>query len=308
MKLRIGQILLTLTFLSLLIGSALHMDLILSIVLLVVVIFLSPLIIKLYKEIDDNSIDLQSIIFTALGSLLTFILHKETMLTPVTASALVGIVGYFIKKDQSLGIYAGSFAGMIDTMFTYPEAIIISLLVGIAYMFSTKAYLGFGGRLGTIGLSASLIGSIMFNHLYFNVSILSQDAYIGIIIFGIIGGASTYFIQHKYNMSPVLASGLVGLIFGFIVPELFAFGSIYAVVLFQNSFIGMASKQRLNNLFEATMASLIGSLLFIILFPYFQGLGGKSGTTAMISVLIIFQSKYIISARYNAFKESDIIS
>jgi hypothetical protein len=297
-KLRIGQILLTLTFLSLLIGSILHTDMILSIVLLIVVIFLSPLIFKLYKEIEDNKVDIQSIIFTALGSLLTFILHRETMLTPVSASALIGIVGYFIKKDQSLGIYAGSFAGMIGPMFTYPEAIIVSILVGVVYMFSTKSYLGFGGRLGTIGLTATLIGAFLFDHIYFDVTVLNQHAYIGIILFGVIGGALTYFIQHQFNLNPVFASGVVGLIFGLIVPELFTFGAIYAIVVFQNSFIGMASKTRLNNLFEALIASLIGSLLFIILFPYFQSLGGKFGTTAMISVLIIYQFKKLVENRF----------
>lgn len=295
MKFRLGQILLTITFLTLLIVSALNLHIILTFVLLVVVVFLSPLIYKLYLEIEHETFDYKSFIYTALGSLLTFILHKETMLSTVTASALVGMIGYFICKKQSLGIYAGSFAGMIGPMFTYPQAIIISLLVGAIFMFSSKSYLGFGGRLGTIGLTATLVGALIFNHIYFDTTILSYKAYFGIISFGIIGGALTYLIQHKYNINPVLASGLIGLIFGLILPELLTYGVIYSIVLFQNSFIGMASKNRLNNIFEALFASFIGSILFIVLFPAFQGLGGKLGTTAMISVLIVYQLKNFIN-------------
>ncbi len=302
MKNRIGQILLTLTFLTLLIGSAIHMHIIPLFVLLAVVIFLSPLIYKLYTENELYTLDIKSVLYTALGSILTFILHKETMLSAVSASALIGIIGYFVKKDQSLGIYAGSFAGMIGLTFTYPEAIIISVLVGFVYMLSSKSYLGFGGRLGTIGLTATLIGAFMFNHLYFDAISLNQNAYLGIIIFGLIGGTLTYFLQHKYNLSPVLASGIVGLLFALVVPEIFTFGAIYAIVLFQNTFIGMASKNRISNIFEAAIASIIGSLLFIVLFPHFQGLGGKLGTTAMISVLIIYQLKNVIIKRVMPLK------
>lgn len=291
-KLRLGQILVTLTFLALLLGSAMHTRPLLAITFLCIGLFLLPLVFQLYKEASVFTFDIQDVLYPALGAIVTFILHKETALTPVTASALIGMVGYFIKKDHAAGIFAGSFAGMMGLAFLYHEAIIVSIFIGVVYAVSTNAYAGFGGRLGTMGLTATLLGGLIFGHVSFFGSPLGKEHVVGVILFGLIGGGVTYVIQHRFKQNAVIASSVVGLALGLALPGLLPAGAIYAVVAFQNSFIGMASKERLSNLLEALLASLLGSMLFIFLYPYFGELGGKLGTTAMISVLIIYQLKH----------------
>lgn len=93
------------------------------------------------------------------GCWLCFFLHSETLLSPVMASCLVGLLGSFlptktseIKKIAQSGIYSGSFAGMCSAnILTSPiEILILSLIGGLLFLISRKMFEGIGGKLGTI--------------------------------------------------------------------------------------------------------------------------------------------------------------
>ncbi len=79
---------------------------------------------------------------------------------PVTSSAIVTLIGgmllpYFfpnIGPELAAAVACSSYAGMIsmENALNLVEMSIISLMTGILYVGASAAYIGVGGRLGTI--------------------------------------------------------------------------------------------------------------------------------------------------------------
>lgn len=100
------------------------------------------------------------------GCFLCRYFQLDWAISPVIASASIGLIGTFIKIPSLYdthglhsAIYAGSFAGMCSTtiLSSYNETFILSLILTILYFFTRKMATGFGGKLGTLAFVSSLI-------------------------------------------------------------------------------------------------------------------------------------------------------
>ena len=112
-----------------------------------------------------------------------------------------------------------------------------------------------------------------------------------VVLVAIVGCAVTLLLNHgsvnlnghrvslPLKLGPVVASSLVGLIGGFLLKK--------AAVNHSASFAGMSSMIAIATLEESIMVGAVVGIVYILLQRMFAGVGGKLGTIAMVSTLII---------------------
>lgn len=105
-----------------------------------------------------------------------------------------------------------------------------------------------------------------------------------ILIISMIAGIATYVVSHILKRGAVIASAIVTLVAGLVLPYFFPLiGSTLAVAATCASYAGMISLENALNLLEMAMISLITGILFIAAINAYPGIGGRLGTIAAIS-------------------------
>ena len=101
-----------------------------------------------------------------LGCLFCYLLQVDGHLSPVTSSALVGLIATFIplparldKKSIYAAVYAGTFAGMCsqEILAGHPHILIISMIGAAIFVAAKSRFNGIGGKLGAMAFISSLI-------------------------------------------------------------------------------------------------------------------------------------------------------
>lgn len=98
------------------------------------------------------------------GTIPTFILANQFNFGPLVASGLVGLVGArFLSEQDQLPFYLGVFVGMSSSLrfSTLTPLIGAGILGGILWELLDDAWVGVGGRLGTLAATAVLIVLLM---------------------------------------------------------------------------------------------------------------------------------------------------
>ena len=104
-----------------------------------------------------------------------------------------------------------------------------------------------------------------------------------IIIGGCLGAIGTFQLQ-KAELSPVVAScvvGLLGALIGYLMKN-----EDLAMVIFAGSFVGMTTVS-IASLPIMLIAGLACGVLYVFTEPIFVGYGGKLGAIAFVSVAIV---------------------
>lgn len=105
-----------------------------------------------------------------------------------------------------------------------------------------------------------------------------------ILIISIIAGMATYIVSHILKRGAVIASAIITLVSGLILPYFFPLtGGILATAAACSSYAGMISLENALNLFEMAVISLMTGILFIAARSAYIGIGGRLGTIAAIS-------------------------
>ena len=110
------------------------------------------------------------------------------------------------------------------------------------------------------------------------------------IITGVLGGFATYLCHTKTRLSAVQSSVFCSLCFVALTLLICTDANIsnyYQVLFFGATFVGMSSSKNLN-LPSICMASLLFSALYHCSFQHFNGIGGALGTSASITVIIVY--------------------
>lgn len=253
-----------------------------------VLLMLIPALIMRYPKERSKTNHIDGIA-TFSSVIVTFYLQREFGLSPVVSSSLVGLLGFIFFKNHQIPIYAGSFTGMAcSTLFSYKEILFSAILMGIFISKSKHLFVGVGGRLGLFAFLSTLITALIFIEL----PVISLTASLPntqmIIVFGLFSGLLSYYLVHEKKLSTILTISMIGLFAGIILPTTITNGDIYTLIVFQNSFIATASSDIIKSRKQAFVASMIGSILFILLFPYYVGLGGKFGTKALLSIVLTY--------------------
>lgn len=102
-----------------------------------------------------------------------------------------------------------------------------------------------------------------------------------ILLCSFIGVTFTWFINHKMGYGAVIANGLVGVMAAIFLPN------DLAGITYTSSFIGMSSLAVIPSMAAATLGSLIVGLVFLTTAEIYAGIGGKGGTTAALSTIVM---------------------
>lgn len=249
----------------------------------------------LNKKLTKN--DLIIFLSVIAGTLLSYILNHNFGLGPVVASGIVGLLGGLLLPNYAVPIYSGSFAGMVSSMLIDNafSILITGILAGVLFVSGLEVFKGYGGKLGATAYFGTLTASIFFDTISKTMTGDSITLQIEIFVVFMIGALGTYFINQRFHTGAVIASSILGLSSGLLLPVLFSSGDSLAVALFCGTFIGMSSITRLPSKVSIVIASIIGGIIFSYTAPYFGGLGGKLG-------LIVFGSSIATAGLYDLMR------
>lgn len=105
-----------------------------------------------------------------------------------------------------------------------------------------------------------------------------------IIIVSILASCITYFISINLNKGAVMASAIVTLFSGIVLPYFFPnIGVTLATVATTSSYAAMVSKEKFPTITDMIFVGVIVSVMFILFQDVFVGVGGRLGTMAAIS-------------------------
>ncbi len=103
-----------------------------------------------------------------------------------------------------------------------------------------------------------------------------------------LAGMATWRLHHHLQRGPVLASAVVTLVAGLVLPATFENGHVLAAVAACGSYVGMSANIRLSTTLEISAALVLASVLFAVSANIFMGVGGRLGTIAAISAMTVW--------------------
>ncbi len=107
---------------------------------------------------------------------------------------------------------------------------------------------------------------------------------ISILFISVVSGVLTYIASNLLKRGPVIASAIITLASGLVLPHFFPdYGITIAAAAACASYSGMISVENALNLFEMSIISLMTGILFIAANSAYAGIGGRLGTIAAIA-------------------------
>jgi len=224
------------------------------------------------------------------GALIAYSLSVDVGLGAVTAAALVALVAALVVPDYAASMYCGSFVGMTSArvLISHWDVAIAGGVAAALYVLASCVYPGFGGKLGTIAFAGSVFTGLGLDREFLITEIPEQPVILLIIVCAVVATAITYWLNVVLGHGPVMASGIVGIAAGLILPALYPeIGGTLAVMAMCASFAGMSSSAHFPRWTMMLVVGLIAGLIFVNSMPLLGGAGGKLGTIAFASVLAV---------------------
>ncbi len=234
-----------------------------------------------------------------IGGVLSCIFCRDFQLGAVVGASLIAIIAYLLVPKHAVPIYCGAFVGMTSNalLFTRSEVAIASAIAGIIYVLSSYVFGGFGGKLGTIAFISTIITSLILGREFIAAPVYETSQILMIILVALIAAPLTYYFNVIRGHGAVLASGLVGLLGGLILPIIPEIGGTLAVVAICSGFAGMSSKARSPKIWMLFVAGLFIGVVFVYSAPIFGGAGGKLGTIAFGSIMAVYGFMILIGQK-----------
>ena len=223
-----------------------------------------------------------------LGALVTFWASVDLGLGPVVASALTGIAAAAFAKPYAVPAFCGSFVGMSSAeVYGYSGVALAAAAAGVVFVLGKHAFNGVGGKLGTIAWAGCVAAALLMGEPLLTGRVPGWDVGAPLIIYCAAGAWLTFILSVRFALGPVMASGLVGLAGGLLLPVLHGAqtGTTLAVGVFCASFAGMSAVKRFGNASWMLPAGVVSALAFMLSAPFMGGVGGKLGTIAFGAVI-----------------------
>lgn len=222
------------------------------------------------------------------GSLAAFAISHELSLGPVVSASLVGLLSSLIWPEVSIAAYCGAFVGMTSDalFFNYLEVALAGLISSGVYLLTKDVYNGIGGKLGTIALIGTAVTCMSLSREFLVLPIANWQTNLVIMLVSMLAAPLTFYFNISRKHGPVLASAMVGMTAGLVLPALFPqLGRTLAVVAICASFAGMTNRDRCPNFWHILLTGFFTSVIFVYSTPLLGGAGGKLGTIAFGAVL-----------------------
>ncbi|TVR87120.1 MAG: hypothetical protein EA428_13550 [Spirochaetaceae bacterium] len=222
------------------------------------------------------------------GAVLTYWISVDMAVGAVVASALVGVCAATLFKAHAVPAFAGSFVGMASPeLFGYSGILLAGAIAGLAFVASKRVFNGYGGKLGTTAWAGCLGAALLLGQPMLSVPVPAWEIGGLLVLYSVAGAVLTFVLSVRFAQGPVMASSLVGLAAGLILPSFHgpALGATLAVMVFCASFAGMSGTVRFRHARFMVPAGVMCALAFMYSAPFLGGAGGKLGTIAFGSVI-----------------------
>jgi len=167
----------------------------------------------------------------------------------------------------------------------------VAIAGGVAaalYVLASCVYSDFGGKLGTIAFAGSVFTGLVLDREFLITESPEQPVILLIVVCAVVATAITYWLNAVLGHGPVVASGIVGITGGLILPAVYSeIGGTLAAMALCASFAGMSSRAHFPRWTMVLGVGLITGLIFVNNMPLLGGAGGKLGTIAFGSVLAV---------------------
>lgn len=224
------------------------------------------------------------------GTLVSYFLNVNLKLGAVVGSAIVGLVAALLFPDYAVPLYTGSFAGMASTALLpgFGHVAFAAVTAGIVYILTMTVFGGFGGKLGTIAASGCAFTGICMATEFSHPAVPTWDQGLWLVIYSLIAVAATYYLNNTRKHGAVIASSVVGLLAGVLLPAIHPeLGKGLAVMAICASFAGMSNTKRFPTIVSILFVGLSAALVYMFSSPFIGGTGGKLGTIAFGSGMAI---------------------
>lgn len=231
-----------------------------------------------------------SFVAVVVGALLSHWINVDLKLGLVVGSAVVGLLTAVLFPDYAVPAYTGSFVGMagIKLLPGYPQLAMAAVVAGIVYILALAVFGGFGGKLGTIAASGCVITGLCLSTEFAPGKVPAWNVGMLLLATGVAAAVVTYYLNNNRKQGPVLASAVVGLVAGVLLPALHKdAGGAMAVVAICASFAGMSNTKRMPSWIPMAFVGLLAALVYMFANPFIGGTGGKLGTMAFGSTMAI---------------------
>jgi len=268
-----------------------------GILILVILVGVIIAIIDEMKKVTDNPGEFhldKNAFFTFLGvvvaALVTYILSHDFGLGAVIAACMVGILANLLFPLYEGAIYCGAFVGMSsnDLFFTHLELFLAALVAGVVMVIARNVFKGLGGKLGALALIGTFSAGLGLAREFIFQPLPNGMTIFYIIFFSVFITPLTYYLNISRQHGPVMASAIIGLLGGLLLPIILPeSGEFLAVVVICASFIGMTLQSRCISFWKMATAGLVMGIVIIYATPLLGGAGGKLGSIALIAILAI---------------------
>jgi hypothetical protein len=234
--------------------------------------------------------NIYSFLAVVAGALLSHWLNVDLKLGLVVGSALVGLLAAFFVPDYAVAAYTGSFVGMAGAKLLpgYAQLAMAAVVAGIVYILALAVFGGFGGKLGTIAASGCAFTGVCLSTEFTHPDVPGWNVGLLLVIVSVVAAVLTYYINNNRKQGAVMASALVGLVGGLLLPALHKdAGSALAVMAICASFAGMSNTKRMPSWIPMAFVGLSAALVYMFANPFIGGTGGKLGTIAFGSNMAI---------------------
>jgi len=234
-----------------------------------------------------------SFIAVVAGALLSHWINVDLKLGLVVGSAVVGLVAAVFFPDYAVAAYTGSFVGMAGTKLLpgYVQLAMAGAVAGIVYILALTVFGGFGGKLGTIAASGCAFTGLCLSTEFTHPGVPGWNVGTLLVITSVVAAVATYYLNNNRKQGPVLASAVVGLIAGILLPKLPGLaegvGTTLGVMAICASFAGMSNTKRMPSWIPMAVVGLSAALVYMFANPFIGGTGGKLGTIAFGSNMAI---------------------
>lgn len=204
------------------------------------------------------------------GAILTYFLAHDIGVGIVVAASLVGILAHVFFPDFESPIFDGAFVGMSSTslLFYYPELLLAAGISGFAFILATTVFRGFGGKMGTIALVGTFLAGSSLMRPFELQPLPSSEVIVLIFIFSVITTPLTYYLNIKREHGPVMASSVIGMLAGILLPRFFPeYGVFLAIVVICATFIGMTVKPVCSNFWQISLSGITMAIVVIYATP-----------------------------------------
>jgi hypothetical protein len=241
-----------------------------------------------------------------LGAILSYYIDVNLKQGAVLGAAVVGLLAALLFPDYAVPAYTGSFVGMASVKLLpgIPHLVLAAVVAGIVYILALTVYGGFGGKLGTIAAAACAFTGVCLSTEFTHPGVPAWNVGRLLVVTSIVAAVVTYYLNNNLKRGPVLASAVVGLLGGVLLPFVFGdVGKTLAVMAICASFAGMSNTKRMPNMLQVAFVGLFAALVYMFSSPFIGGTGGKLGTIAFGSGMAI-RGLFDLVAKFQAPKRS----